>query len=106
MASVAKCLGIMAAGSFVGASGASYYFQSKLNKKAVQDAQAIAKNGKIPIGGRTPDGKMWDGAISVEDFQKNLNKQTKIAALIKGVGAAIFTTLISGLALLLKAKIK
>ena len=106
MAGVAKCLGIMAAGSFIGAAGSSYYIQSRMNKAVAKEAQAHAKDGKIPIGGMTKDGKMWDGAITVEEFQKKLNKSAQIAALIKGAGVALFTTLVSGVTLLMKAKLK
>lgn len=106
MAGVAKCLGIIASGSFVGAAGASYFIQSKMNKAVVKEAQNHAKDGKIPVGGMTKDGKLWDGAMTVDEFKKELNKRTTITSLIKGAGIALFTTLVSGITLLLKAKIK
>ncbi len=106
MAGVAKCLGIMAAGSFAGAAGASYYMQSRMNKAVVESAQNHAKDGKIPVGGMTKDGKLWDGEMTVDEFKKDLNKRTAITSLIKGAGIALFTTLVGGITLLLKAKIK
>lgn len=106
MASVTKCLGIMAAGSFIGSTGASYFMQSKMNKTLLGETEKMAKNGKIPIGGMTKDGKLWDGAITVEEFRKNLKKQAQISSLLKGAAVAVFTTLVSGLALLMKAKLK
>jgi hypothetical protein len=49
---------------------------------------------------------MWDGKISVENYQKQLNKGAKIMSLVTGLAAAIGTTIISGLTLLLRGKVK
>jgi hypothetical protein len=106
MASVGKCLGIMATAGFAAASGTAYYVNSKIDKTMMEHAKAIAKDGTIPIGGMTKDGKMWDGKISVEDYQKKLNKKTQLTSLIMGFGAAVGTAIISGLTLLLRGKIK
>ncbi len=106
MASVAKCMSIMAGVGLIGGAASSYYMQSKINKIAVKEASAHAVNGMIPIGGRTKDGKMWDGKISVDDFKKNLNQKTQISALITGVAAAVGTSIVSGLTLLLRGKVK
>jgi hypothetical protein len=106
MASVGKCLAVMASAGFATASGITYYMNSKANKTIMNQVKAVAKDGTIPIGGKTKDGKMWDGKISVENYQKQLNKGAKIMSLVTGLAAAIGTTIISGLTLLLRGKVK
>jgi len=105
MASVAKVLTGMAAGSFIGSSGAAYYVNNKVKNTALANAQAHAQDGKIKIGGMTKDGKMWDGAITVDEFKKNLNSKTIANSLVQG---GLFTALavtISAVTLLLRGKI-
>lgn len=106
MVSVAKCVSIMAGAGLVGGAGLSYYAQSKVNKAAVAQANAIAKNGTIPIGGRTEDGGFWDGQMTVVDYEKNLKKKSAITSLVMGLVSAAGIALISGLTLLLRGKIK
>lgn len=106
MVSVAKCVGIMTGVGLVGGAGASYYMQSKVNKLAMKEVSSHAKNGMVPIGGMTKDGKLWDGQMSVDDFKKQLDKKSQISSLITGVIAAIGTGIISGLTLLLRGKVK
>ena len=56
MVSVAKTMGIMSvAGAALGA-GSSYLLQKRMDNITIQQAKAFSKDGKIPIGGRTPDG--------------------------------------------------
>ena len=106
MANIAKCVSIMAGAGLVGGAGLSYYAQSKVNKAAVAQANAIAKDGTIPIGGRTKDGGFWDGQMTVADYEKNLKKKSAITSLIMGLVSAAGVALISGLTLLLKGKLK
>lgn len=106
MASIAKCVSIMAGAGLVGGAGLSYYAQSRINKVAVAQANAIAKDGTIPIGGRTKDGGFWDGQMTVADYEKNLKKKSAISSLIMGLVSAAGIALVSGLTLLLKGKLK
>lgn len=106
MASVGKCLGIMAGIGAVGGAGSSYFFQSKFDKMALAQAKSFAIDGMLPMGGRTKDGKMWDGKIPVDEFRKNLVKKRTILSVASGLAAAVGTTLISGIALALRGKIK
>ena len=106
MASVGKCLGIMAGAGLIGGAASSYYIQSKVNKIAASEAEKHAKNGMLPIGGMTKDGKLWDGQISVDEFKKQLKQKSQISALLTGAAAAVATTIVSGLTLLLRGKVK
>ena len=105
MAGIGKCMAIMTTAGLVIGGGSSYLLQRKANNVIATQAAATAKNGVIRIGGRTKDGKMWDGAISVEDFKKDLNKKSLITSGIVGLVAAIGTAALSGLTLLVKAKL-
>jgi len=105
MAGISKSIAIMASAGLVLGGGSSYLLQRKANNVIASQAAATAKNGTIRIGGRTKDGKMWDGAISIEDFKKELNKKSMITSGIVGVVSAIGTAAISGLTLLIKAKL-
>ena len=106
MASIAKCVSIMAGAGLVSGAGLSYFAQRKANKAAVAQANAIAKDGMIPIGGRTKEGGFWDGQMTVADYEKNLKKKSAITSLIMGLVSAAGIALISGLTLLLRGKIK
>jgi hypothetical protein len=106
MASVGKCLGIMATAGFAASSGTAYFVNSKINKTMMEHANTMAKDGTIPVGGMTKDGKLWDGKITVDEYKKNLDKKAAISSLIAGISAAVGTTIISGLTLLLRGKVK
>lgn len=106
MVSVAKCVGIMAGIGAVGGAGTTYFFQSKFDKVTMAQANSLAKDGKIPISGRTRDGKMWDGKVSVGEFKKDLFHKRTILSAFMGLGAAACTAIISGLTLLLRGKAK
>lgn len=106
MVSVAKCVGIMAGIGAVGGAGTTYFFQSKFDKVAIAQANSFAKDGMIPIGGRTKDGKMWDGKMSLDEFKKDLSHKKTILSIFMGLGAAAITAIISGLTLALRGKIK
>lgn len=106
MASVVKCMGIMAGAGLLGGAASSYLVQSKVNNLAMSQVAAHAKDGKIPIGGMTKDGKMWDGQMTVDEFKKNLDKKTKVSSLVTGLMSAAGVAVISGLTLLLRGKIK
>lgn len=105
MAGIVKCMSIMTGVGLLGGAGASYYMQSKADKAVLNQVAAHAKDGKIPIGGQTPDGKLWDGAITVDEFKKNLNKKTQVASAVTGLITAVGTALVAGLTLLLKSKL-
>ncbi len=106
MVSAGKCLGIMASLGAAGGAGASYYIQSKSDKIALNHARSIAKDGSIPIGGMKPDGTLWDGKITVDEFKNNLSKKRTISSAIMGLTTAVGTTLLAGLTLLLRGKVK
>ena len=106
MAGIGKCMGIMSGIGLAGGAAASYLIQAPANKTAVKKAEAHAKNGKIKIGGMTPDGKLWDGEMTIDEFKKNLNKKTAITTGLAGVLSAVGTSIIAGLTLLLRGKVK
>ncbi|MBQ8460342.1 hypothetical protein IJ541_09610 [bacterium] len=106
MASVLKTMSIMTGASILGGAGASYYINTQKNKFTLAQAKLHAQNGKIPIGGRTPDGTFWDGAISIDEFQKQLDKRRQISAVTTGLLTGLSTAIISGFTLLLRGKIK
>lgn len=107
MASVGKCLGIIAGGTFLAGAGVSGLIQRGVRKKVVAQMQSVAdENGNVPIGGRNPNGDMWDGKVNVNDLKKDMKKKSFLSSLITGLVTAIGTTAIAGLTLLLKAKIK
>ena len=103
-----KCVGAMAALGAVATGGYTLYKGMQSRKQAVATAQAIAdKNGgKIPTGGMTKDGVLWDGFTTVNDVKKDTKKTILAGSGIAAVMGAISTAVISGLTLLAKAKIK
>ena len=106
MAGVGKCMGIMTAAGFAFGAGATYYAKTKQGKAIMQQLETTVKNGKIPIGGMTKDGKMWDGEVTVDEAKKNLNKASKIMSLVTGAAAAIGTAFIAGVTLMLRGKVR
>lgn len=106
MVSVAKCMGIMAGLGAVGGAGSSYWIQSKADKVALDHVSSQAKDGKIKIGGMKPDGTLWDGQISVDEFKNNLSKKRTISSAIMGLATAVGTSLVAGITLLLRGKVK
>lgn len=106
MVSVAKTMGIMSVTGAVLGAGSSCLLQRRMDNITIQQAKAFSKDGKIPIGGRTPDGKMWDGQISVDEFHKNLIKKRTITSVIVGAISAVGVALISGLTLALRGKVR
>lgn len=105
MAGIGKCMGIMSGIGLLGGAGTAYLMQSRGDKVLMNEVSKHAKDGVIPIGGQTPDGKMWDGKMSVDDFKKNLDKKTLITSAVTGVLAAIATAIVSGITLLVKTKL-
>ena len=103
-----KCIGAMAALGAVATGGATLYRGMKGRKQAIAQAQVIADNngGKIPTGGMTKDGKLWDGFTTVDEIKKKSKKAVTLASGISAVAGAISTAVIAGLTLLAKAKIK
>lgn len=53
-----------------------------------------------------PDGTLWDGKITVDEFKNNLSKKRTISSAIMGLTTAVGTTLLAGLTLLLRGKVK
>jgi hypothetical protein len=108
MVSVAKCMGIMSTLGLATGAGASYYAQNKVNKITMKQAEIIAQHngGSIPTGGKTKDGKLWDGKMTLDEFKKNLNKKTAILSLMTGTISALGVAILSGLTLLLRGKVK
>ena len=106
MASVVKTMSIVTGLSLIGGTGGSYLLQRKQNKIDAEHAKKIAKDGSIPIGGMTKDGKLWDGKISVDEFEKNLERKAKITSIATGLLTAATTAIISGFTLLLRGKLK
>jgi hypothetical protein len=105
MAGIGKCMALVSTAGFLAGSGISYYTQNKANKIIVSQASAHAKDGVIPIGGKTKDGALWDGQMTVDQLKKDLNKKSLAASGIIGLTSALGTAAISGLTLLIKAKL-
>lgn len=107
MASVGKCLSLVAGGTFLLGAGATGLVQRSMRKKVVAQMQSVAdENGNVPIGGRNANGDMWDGKVNVNDVKKDMKKKSLLSSLVTGLVAAIGTTAVAGLTLLLKAKVK
>lgn len=106
MAGIAKCMGIITGAGFLTGAGASYYMQRKANNIVLEGAKSRAQGGKIKIGGKKPDGTLWDGEMSVDDLKKDLNKKSLISSAIMGAASAVGTAVVAALTLLLRGKIK
>lgn len=106
MVSVVKTMGIMTTvGALVGA-GVTNYSAKKVEKFTLDQAKTIAKDGFIPIGGKKPDGTMWDGKMSVDDLEKQMKSKRRLSAAVSGIMSALGIALVSGLTLLLRGKVK
>lgn len=103
-----KCVGIMAAAGAVVSGGMTLYKGKKARQQVIANAQHIAdgRGGKIPTGGMTKDGKMWDGFTTVEQIKKDSAKGLAIGTTLSAIAGGITTAVISGLTLLAKAHIK
>jgi len=107
MSGIVKCMGIMSGLGFIGGAASSYFFHNKANKAVVKAAATRAtQDGYIAIGGMTRDGKLWDGRMKLDEYQKSLQKKTVVASTINGLLAASGAALAACLTLLLKTKIK
>ena len=102
-----KCVGLMAAAGAIVSGGLGYYRGSKVRKHIIDDAQKIAnKNGgKIPTGGMTKDGKLWDGFTTVDEVKKDTKKTMALSTTVNAVAGAIGTAIISALTLFAKSHI-
>ena len=102
-----KCVGLMTAAGMVATGGLSLYKGAKARKQVIANAQKIAdsNNGRIPTGGMK-NGVLWDGFTTVEQVKKDSKKALVTGTAISSIIGGISTALISGLTLLLKAKIK
>ncbi len=103
-----KCVGMVAAAGAALAGGVSAYRGMKVRNRVIADAQKFsdAHGGKIPVGGMTKDGKMWDGFTTVENIKKDSKKKLVVGTAINTVAAGAITAAISALTLFAKAKIK
>lgn len=106
MVSVSKCIGIMAGVGVVTGGASTYFFQSKFDRVTLEQAKSFAKDGKISVGGRTKDGKMWDGQISVDEFKKSLSSKRAMLSGIIGLASGVLSALMAGLTLALRGKVK
>jgi len=103
-----KCVGIMTAAGAAVMGGSSLYGGLKSRKKVLEQAQKVAdaNGGKIPTGGMTKDGKLWDGFTTVDQIKKDSRKGLAVGTTISAAIGAAATAVISSLTLLAKAKIK
>lgn len=103
-----KCVGIMAAAGAAVSGGITVYNGLKARKNILKDAQKISDSngGKIPTGGMTKDGKLWDGFTTIDDIKKDSKKKLAVGTAINTVAGAVSTAIVSGLTLLLKSHIK
>ena len=102
-----KCISLMTGIGAASIGGMGLYQGNKVRQKQIQVAEQIAKTnqGKIPTGGMTKDGKLWDGFTTVDQVKKDTKKQVGFYAAVNAIkGAAVFGA-ISGLTLLAKAKL-
>ena len=100
-----KCVGMVATAGALVAGGLNAYRGMKARK---QDAQRISDSngGKIPTGGMTKDGKMWDGFTTVDKVKKDTNKSIAIGTALSALAGGIATAVVSAATLLAKAHIK
>jgi hypothetical protein len=96
----------MTTAGFATGAGLSYYKTAKGIDFMKKQAELTAKDGFIPTGGMTKDGKLWDGKISVDEYKKNLDKWHAKTAIISGIIASVGCAVLSGLTLLLRGKVK
>lgn len=102
-----KCIGAMAALGAAATGGLTLYKGMKSRKSAIALAEKRAdKDGRIPTGGITKDGALWDGFTTVDQIKKDTKKGVLVGSGIASVMGAISTAVIAGLTLLAKAKIK
>jgi len=108
MVSSVKCVSMVAAAGALVAGSVNAYRGVKGRKIMLADAQRIAdaNGGKIPTGGMTKDGTLWDGFTTVDKIKKESKKGVAIGAGISAVAAGVMTAVVSGLTLLAKAHIK
>ena len=103
-----KCIGLMAATGAVVSGGMSLYNGIKARKAVIAHAQKISdtNGGRIPTGGMTKDGALWDGFTTVDAVKKQANKKLALISSLNAISGAIGAGIISGLTLLAKAKLK
>ena len=98
----------MAAAGAAVTGGLSLYNGINSRKKIIAHAETMSKahGGKIPTGGMTKDGKLWDGFTTVDKIKKDTAKGVAIGTTLTAIAGAASTAVISALTLLAKAKIK
>ena len=104
--SMVKCVGAVALAGGAIAGGVALGKGLVRRKQIIRSAENIASRngGKIPTGGMTKDGALWDGYTTVADEKKKVNKTV---ALMTGASALAGTLISAGcaaLTLLMKAK--
>ena len=103
-----KCIGAVAALGAAACGGMTAYTGMKNRKAALAHAESIAKShgGKIPTGGMTKDGALWDGYTTVDEVKKKTKKAVAFGATLSAIVGGISTAIIAGITLLAKAKLK
>ncbi|MCR5265146.1 MAG: hypothetical protein K6E29_00960 [Cyanobacteria bacterium RUI128] len=103
-----KCVGAMAAAGAVVSGGIGLYRGLQARKAIIKNAQKVsdANGGKIPTGGMTKDGKLWDGYTTVDKVKKDTRKGIALGTIATAISGAVCTAAIAALTLLAKAKIK
>lgn len=106
--STVKCVCLMSAAGALATGGMSLYRGAKARKNIIASAQKVSdsNNGKIPTGGRTKDGKLWDGFTTVEAIKKDTKKGLAIGTAVNTLAGGITTGIISALTLLAKSHLK
>ena len=102
-----KCIGAMAAAGAVVTGGIGLYRGLQARKKIIANAETISKanGGKIPTGGMTKDGKLWDGFTTVDKIKKDSAKGIAFGTAMTAIAGAVSTAVISAVTLLAKAKV-
>ena len=103
-----KCVGAIAAAGAVITGGVSLYRGAKARKRIIESAQNIANanGGKIPTGGMTPDGKMWDGFTTVDSVKNDTKKSVALSTVLSTAFGAVISGTVAAATLLLKTHIK
>jgi hypothetical protein len=105
--STMKTVGIMTMAGGAISGGISLYKGMQARKAMMANAEKVAKkDGRIPIGGMTKDGALWDGFTTIDKVKQDSKKAVIIGSAMSSAVGAVSTGIISGLTLLLKSHIK
>ena len=103
-----KCVGAVAAAGALVSGGFGLYKGIKTRNAIIDNAQRISKvnGGKIPTGGMTKDGKLWDGFTTVDKVKKDTKKGVVLGTIMTTIAGAVSAAVIAAATLLINAKIK